>query len=193
MIMPGRQVNADEMIDLLRECGGRKPGAAAEIDGAFEEGRLLRGDPRGHHRLEDQRRGAIVEIVDQRVLEARGVLVEQRLHIGLGHLRHLGVAEPHQMQASAVLVLGIGPPRFSKCGDRLVALAELLTDFAEREPGRGEVRRELDRLLYEVSGGGQIALELEVACELEAAVGDEIAGSLEQAERHWEPSRHCRA
>ncbi|MEY9373511.1 hypothetical protein ABIE83_008129 [Bradyrhizobium diazoefficiens] len=36
-------------------------------------------------------------------------------------------------------------------------------------------------------GGRQIALELEVARELETAVGHEIAGGQKQAERHWEP------
>ena len=35
-----RQVDADEMIDLVGEGGGREPGAAAEIDGALEEGGL---------------------------------------------------------------------------------------------------------------------------------------------------------
>ena len=43
-----RQIDADEMIDLLGEGGGGKPGAAAEIDGALEEGRLAdraRGRP----------------------------------------------------------------------------------------------------------------------------------------------------
>ena len=37
-----RQVDADEMIDLPGKGGRRQPGAAAEIDGALEEGRLAR-------------------------------------------------------------------------------------------------------------------------------------------------------
>ena len=60
-------------------------------------------------------------------------------------------------------------------------LAELLADFAEREPGRGEIRRQLDRLLQQVGGGGEIALQLQVAREIIAAVGNEIAGGQEQA------------
>ena len=85
------------------------------------------------------------------------------------------------MQAGAVLVVRVGLARFPEGGDGLVALAELLADFAEREPGRGEIRRELERLCQQVGGGGQVALELEVAGEFEAAVGDEIAGGQEQA------------
>ncbi|MEY9125065.1 hypothetical protein ABIA09_004627 [Bradyrhizobium yuanmingense] len=169
---------------LAKEGSGREPGAAAEIDGALEVGGLLGGDARRQHRLEDQRRGAIAEIIDQRVLEPRGVLVEQRLHVGRGHLRHLGIAEPHQVQAGAVLVPGVASPGFTKGRDGLVALAELLTDLAEREPGRGEIRCKLDRLLQEVGRGGKVALELEIARELETAVGHEIAGGQEQAERH---------
>ena len=35
-----RQIDAGEMIDLLGKGGRRQPGAAAEIDGALEEGGL---------------------------------------------------------------------------------------------------------------------------------------------------------
>ena len=75
--------------------------------------------------------------------------------------------------------LGIGGLRLAKRRDRRVALAELLADFAEREPGRGEVRRELGRLQQQIGGGGQIALQLQIARELEAAVGHQIAGGQE--------------
>ena len=83
------------------------------------------------------------------------------------------------MQVGAVLIARIGLARFSKGRDGLVALAELGANFAEREPGRDEVRRKLDRLLQQVGRGRQIALELEVARELETAVGHQIAGGLE--------------
>ncbi|MGY3362617.1 hypothetical protein ACVWZK_009280 [Bradyrhizobium sp. GM0.4] len=150
----------------------------------LKQGGLLRGDAGSHHRLEDQRRRAIAEIVDQHVLEARGVLIEQGLHIGLGHLGQLRIAEAYQMQMSAMLIARVGLARFAKGRNGLVALAELRADFAEREPGRGEIRRNLDGLLQQVGGGRQIALELEVARELEAAVGHEIAGGQEQAQGH---------
>ena len=50
---------------------------------------------------------------------------------------------------------GIGGLRPAKRRDRGLALAELFTDVAEREPGRGEVRRKLDRLQQQIGGGGR--------------------------------------
>ena len=38
-----REIDADEMIDLLGERSRAKPGAATQIDRALEEGGLLRG------------------------------------------------------------------------------------------------------------------------------------------------------
>ncbi len=76
-------------------------------------------------------------------------------------------------------VVGIGGARFAKRRDRRVAFAELFADFAEREPGRGEVRCELDRLLQQIGGGGQVALQLQIAGKFEAAVGEQIAGRQE--------------
>ncbi len=73
----GRQVDADEMIDILGESGSAKAGAAAEIDRALEEGRLLRRRARDKHRLEQQLRRAIIQIAKQRGLEARRILIEQ--------------------------------------------------------------------------------------------------------------------
>ncbi len=66
----------------------------------------------------------------------------------------------------------------------LVALAELFPDFAEREPGGGKVRRQRDRLLQQLGGGGKIAPQLQIAREFEAAVGGQIAGGEEQARGH---------
>ena len=81
-------------------------------------------------------------------------------------------------------IVGIGGVRLAKRRDRRIALAELLADFAEREPGRGEIRRQLDRLQQQIGGGGQIALQLQIAREFEAAVGHQIAGGEEQARGH---------
>ncbi len=163
------------MVDVPRKGGCRKPGAAAEIDGALEEGGLLFGRSHRQHRLEQQLRRAIVEIAEQHRLEARGILVEQRLHIAPRHLGQWRGAEPHQPDGRAVAIVGIGRARFTECRDRRGALAELLADFAEREPGRGKVRRDFDRLLQEIGGRRQIAFQLQVARELEAAVGKQIA------------------
>ncbi len=86
---------------------------------------------RGQHRLEQQRGPAIAEIVDQRCLELRRILIEQRAHIGRGHVRQLLGPEQHQSQARAVPVLGIGVARLSEGRNRRVPLAELFTDFVQ--------------------------------------------------------------
>ena len=86
-------------------------------------------------------------------------------------------------------IIGICLACPAKGGDRGLAFAKLLTDFAEHEPGRCELRRKLDRLLKEVGGGGKIALQLQVAREFEATVGDQIAGRQEQARGHFRKTR----
>ena len=48
----------------------------------------------------------------------------------------------------------------------------------------GKSRREFDRLLEQVGSGDQIALQLQIAGEIEAAVGNHIAGRQEQARGH---------
>ena len=63
--------------------------------------------------------------------------------------------------------------------DRRILFAEFLADFAEREPGGDEIRRQFDRLQQKIGGGGQIALQLQVARKLEAAVSHQIAGRQE--------------
>ena len=73
-------------------------------------------------------------------------------------------------------VIGIAGLRLAKRRDRRIVLAEFFADFAEREPGRGEIRRQFDRLQQQIGGGGQIALQLQVAREFEPAVGHQIAG-----------------
>jgi hypothetical protein len=50
------------------------------------------------------------------------------------------------MQAGAMAVLGIGSARVAKRRDSRLELAEFSADFAECEPGRGEIRRQLGRL-----------------------------------------------
>ena len=47
-----------------------------------------------------------------------------------------------------------------------------------------EIRRQLDRLHQKIGGGGQIALQLQIAREIEPAVGHQIAGGEKQAGRH---------
>ena len=90
-------------------------------------------------------------------------------------------------------VTGIGGAGFAKRCDRLVALAELCSDFAEREPRGDKIRRELNGLHQQIGGGRKIAFQLQIAREFEPAVGNEIAGGQEQARGHWLQSRYCRA
>ena len=82
-------------------------------------------------------------------------------------------------------IVGIGVARLPERRDRRIALAELLANFAEREPGRGKAGREFDRLQQQIGGGDEIALELQVAREIEPPVGNQIAGGQEQARGHW--------
>ena len=138
----------------------------------------------GQHRLEQQRGTAIAEIVDQRGLEFRRILIEQRAHIGRRHVGQLLGAQQHQPQAGAVAVLGIGCSRFAKRRDRRIALAELFANFAQREPGRGKAGREFGGLRQQIGGGGEIALQLQIARKIEAPVGNQIAGGQEQARGH---------
>ena len=77
-------------------------------------------------------------------------------------------------------IVRIRVARFSKRRDRLFALAEPLANFTEREPGRGEAGRKLGRLQQQIGGGGEIALELQIARKIEPAVGHQIAGGQEQ-------------
>src|SRR5262249_56732662 len=110
-----------------------EPGPPTQIDRAVEESGLLRGESPRQHRLEQKLRRAIAEIAEQRRLEARRILIEQRLHIALRHLVKLNGAEPHQPDGGAVAILGIGGASALERRDRLVALLQLLADFAERE------------------------------------------------------------
>ncbi len=167
------------MIDLLGEGARRQSRAAAEIDGAPEESGLAGRVARGQHRLEQQRGPTIAEIVDQRSLEFRRILIEQRAHIGRRHRRQLFGAEPHQPKARAVPVVGIGVARFAEGRDRGGAFAELSTDFSKRKPRGGKAGCEIGRLNQEIGGGSKVALELEIARELKPPVGNQIAGGQE--------------
>ena len=89
------------------------------------------------------------------------------------------------MQAGAVPILRIGAGRLTERRDRPIALAELLANLAEREPGRWKIRRQLDSLFEQIGGGDQIALQLQITRKFEAAVGNQIAGGKEQARGHW--------
>ena len=89
-------------------------------------------------------------------------------------------------------IAGIGVARFPERRDRRIALAELLADFAKRKPGRHKGGREFDSLIQQIGGRSEVALELQVAREFIAAVGNQIAGGQKQARGHCPYIRHCR-
>ena len=161
------------------ECSGCKPGAATEIDGTLEEGGFADGRAGGQHGLEQKRGSAIAEIVDQRPLKLRRVLIEQRAHIGRWHRRQFLGAEQHQPQARAMPIVGVGAPGFPERLDRLIVFAELLADFPEREPGGGKTWRKLGGLRQQIGGGGKIAFQPQIAGKIEPPVGNQIAGGQE--------------
>ena len=75
-----------------------------------------------------------------------------------------------------MIILGIGIARLLESGNGAVAVAELVADGAEREPGRGEARRQLDGLRQDVGGAGNIALGGMIERPFVAPVGDQVAG-----------------
>ena len=80
-------------------------------------------------------------------------------------------------------IIGIAGLRLLKRRDGRIVLAEFFADIGEREPGGREIRRQLDRLHQQIGGGGQIALQLQIARKFEPAVGHQIAGG-EKGGRH---------
>ena len=82
-------------------------------------------------------------------------------------------------------VLGIRGQSFPKRRDRLIALAQLFANFAERKPGGNKARREIGGLQEQIGGGGEIAFQLQIAGKFEPPVGNQIAGGQEQARGHF--------
>ena len=89
------------------------------------------------------------------------------------------------MQAGAVPILRIGADRLTERRNRPIALANPFANLAKREPGRRKIRCQFDRLFEQIGSSNQIALQLQIAGEFEATVGNQIAGRQEQAGGHW--------
>src|SRR5262249_16708760 len=99
---------------------------------------------RGAQRLAQYLRPAVAEALDQRLIETRGILIEQAAHINRRHGGcRIGGAEACKLQRRTVTVTRIGLQGSPKGLDRTVAIAALRADFAERKPGRRELRRAL--------------------------------------------------
>ena len=69
----------------------------------------------------------------------------------------------------------IGCDRLAVRFDRRAVLIQLLLHLAEREPGRGKPGGEFRRLRHQIRGCCEIAAQLQVAREIVAPVGDQIA------------------
>ena len=158
-----RQIDADQPIDKGAKGGAGEPGAAAEIEHGAKVHRPLGGAHRRFDRVAQQRRAAIMQMLGERGVVAAGILVEQPAHIGLGHRRSgFAGAEPGELQPRAVIILRIRVARPLESGDGAGAVAEPVADGAEREPGGGEVRRQLDRLRQNIGGSEEIAARRQV-------------------------------
>ena len=173
---PRRQVDAGHRAGGGGKGRAGKAGAAAEIDATAETHRPLARGADGEHRLEQHRRPAIAQRLHQSTFEFRRILVEQRRDVGRRHFRQRPGTQPHQPQTGAVAVAGIGIPGMAERDDRARQIAQRLAHLAEREPGGGKARRQIGGLHEQVLGGDQIALHLQVAGIIEAAVGVHIAG-----------------
>src|SRR5271156_2033392 len=88
-------------------------------------------------------------------------------------------------------VAGIGVARLLKGRNRRVAFAELLANFAEREPRGDKTGCEFDGLLQKIGGSDQVALELQVARKVIPTVGYQIAGGQEHARGHFRADECC--
>ena len=179
----GRKVDADEPIDEGTKRGAAKSRAAAKVEHGAEAHRPLRRLHDGFDRQAQQRRPSILEMLGERSVVARGILVEQPADIRLRHRRRsLAGAEPCELQPGAVVVVGIGVARPLECGDRIAPVAQLVADGAEREPRRGKAGCKLDGLLEDFGGAGEIAARRMVERPFVTPVGDKVArGDKERA------------
>ena len=90
---------------------------------------------------------AILEPLQQRLIEACRLLIEQAADIDSSHCRHARAGA--EIERAAAERRDNPPDRRrapSPGGDRPVAVAEIVADRAEREPGGGEAGRKLHRL-----------------------------------------------
>src|SRR5208282_2263701 len=108
----------DEAIDDGAKSGASKSGAAAEI----ERGRKAQWPCRRMHRLFDgvtqDRRPAIGELLGERRVVARGVLVEQPTDVGFAHRRgDVAAPEPGKLEPGAEIIRRVGVAGLFECRD----------------------------------------------------------------------------
>ena len=128
-------------------------------------------------------------MLQQALIEARGMLIEQAADMALHHGgRGLAHPQTRQAQARAVIVLRIGIAGGRKGRHGAFPLALRLADRAEPEPGRRKGRRALQHLLENLGRLGTLAAGEIIQRPLVAPVGDQIAGGDENRDRF---ARRC--
>ncbi len=171
-----RDIAPLEPVDRRPESLARKPGPAAEVHGP------RKAPPR--QRLGQKPGRAVAQLVDQRRVETRCVLVEECLDESRRHrLGHRHLAGEVALQPRAQPVLGIGPQRPVPGRHRRRRIAQRLVPFAQPEPARRPVGRALHRLAQQFDRRAQIATRGEPFREIEAPVHDQVA-------RGQSPRRH---
>jgi hypothetical protein len=172
-----REVDADQMRRKGPKGRSNKPSAAAEIEQRLKSHRPSETAQDGIHRVAKDCRAAIMQLLGQGRVVARGVLVEEPAQVGLAHRRSaFAGAKPRELQARAVIIFGVRAARLGKGRDGAWTVAETAAECAKRKPRCREVRRDHDGLRQEVRRGGQIPAHSEIHRRVKAAIGDEIAG-----------------
>src|SRR5215204_6298166 len=128
----------------------------------------------------DQLGAAIVQVLDQVLVEARRVIVEERAHIGLAdRLFRRQRAEAGELDAHAERILRLAVERRLQGSNGGLALARRELRAPEKRVGRREMRDELQHLRREIGRGGMVAPVEGGLGVAEAAIGEEIAGGAE--------------
>jgi len=172
-----REVDADQIRCKGPKGRSNKPGAAAEIEQRLKSHRPSETAQDGIYGVTKDCRAAIIQPLGQGRVVARGILVEEPAQVGLAHRwSAFADAKPRQLQARALIIVGVGAARLGEGRDSAWVVAEAAVECAERKPRCGEVRRDHDGLRQKVRRGGQIPAHSEIHRRVKAAIGDEIAG-----------------
>ena len=173
-----------------RSAGGAGEGLPGEAGAAAEVERALCPQPApvgregAPHGRAQELGPAVVQVLDELLVEGAGVIVEQGAHVARADrlLRRHG-AEPGEVDADAERVLGIAIERPHQRRQRRLALSERGPGPAEQRLRRREERRPLQALLGQLGGGAVIAvLQGRLGIGI-AAVGEKVAGGAES--RAW--------
>jgi hypothetical protein len=174
----GRQIDSNEVRGEGPKHRSSQSGAAAQI-----EQRLKSHWPskaaihRRFHRFAENRRATIMQLLNQRGIVARGVLVEEPAQIGFGHSGGgIANAKLRKLQPRAMIIFGVAAARFGEGRRRALPIAEAAAKGAEREPCGGKTRRSRNGLRQDVRCRGKVPAGGEVHRRIVTAIGNKIAG-----------------